>query len=213
MLYETTLWSIAYLGIIFGTCEKHSVRPDSGNDCRWHSLQRNTWPEGGKQPHLIQLLSHCSMLCGGPQCLGKRSIHYSWQDNLHYPLTDASLARVDEEKWRLRKKGNGVSFTRNFQQTLMSFNPGWVFLPLLPSISFRKIILVRLFKYDFATRLMWTQITTFNIPCSKHLIKYPLVKRIEAALRQFQQQEPVKLTNQYLYPVGYCLLSGRFPIS
>lgn len=87
MLYETTLWSIAYLGIIFGTCEKHSVRPDSGNDCRWHSLQRNTWPEGGKQPHLIQLLSHCSMLCGGPQCLGKRSV-----TQLQFPLIVKSKA-------------------------------------------------------------------------------------------------------------------------
>lgn len=25
-------------------------------------------------------------------------VHYSWQDGLHYPLTDAALVRADEEK-------------------------------------------------------------------------------------------------------------------
>lgn len=60
---------------------------------------------------------------------------------------------------------------------------------------------------------MWSQIITFNIPWRKHLIKYPLVKRIKVALCLFQEQEAVKLTNWYLYPVGYHLLSGGFLIS
>ena len=60
---------------------------------------------------------------------------------------------------------------------------------------------------------MWSQIITFNIPWRKHLIKYPLVKQIKVALCLFQEQEAVKLTNWYLYPVGYHLLSGGFLIS
>lgn len=97
------------------------------------------------------------------------------------------------------EKGDGVPFISNFQQTLMTFNPGWVFLSFFPSISCRKILLVRLFKCDFATSLMWPQITTLNIPYSKHLMKHPLVKRIKVALCWRQEQEPVKLTNQCLY--------------
>lgn len=73
----------------------------------------------------------------------------------------------------------------------MSFNPGGDFPPLLPLISFR----LGYSSSDFATNLMWPQISILNIPLSKHLIKYPLVKQIQVALGWFQEQELAMLTN------------------
>lgn len=83
------------------------------------------------------------------------------QDNLHYPCTDASLARADEEKWRLRKKANGVSLTCNFQQILMSSILDEFCSLFLLQFHLENIILFKLFKYNFATSLMWLLITTF----------------------------------------------------
>lgn len=87
-------------------------------------------------------------------------IHYSGQDNLHYPLTDASLPRAMKKNESWERKGM-VYLSHVIFSKLMSFNTRWVFLP---STSFRKIILVRLSKGDFATSLTWPQITTLNIP-------------------------------------------------
>lgn len=141
------------------------------------------------------------------------------QDNLHYPHTDASLARADEEKWRLRKKATDISFTCNFQQILMSSILDEFCSLFFLQFHLENIILFTLFKYNFATSLMWPEITTFQHSLRKHLIKYRLVKQIKAALGWFQEQEPyqtdksVSLLCQMLSPIRrvFYFLKLAFP--
>lgn len=141
---------------------------------------------------------------------------------VHYSGMVACIILLQMQHWQeLMKKNEGwgregmvcllhVIFSKlRWVSTLDGFSP----LSSLPSILFRKIILLRLFKCDAATSLMLPQTAALDIPFSKYQIKYPLVTWFKVASCWFQEQEPVKLTNQCLFSVRYCLLLEGFLIS